>query len=138
MCEQPLSWSVPCCVQHSSKQCSLRNPTISDRDNPRSLLMIASLAIKPGLGSRRRHVLAFASIDRDGGGRIYAPRAQVLMAYGRNRWAEEEFFESIRGRFTMHDFDAAQLDDTFQTMDVRIFRLCKMPADFCRPVGTGG
>jgi hypothetical protein len=50
---------------------------------------------------------------------------------------EEEFFEAIRGRFTMHDPDAAQLDETFQTMDVRIFRLCKMPADSCRPVGTG-
>ena len=50
---------------------------------------------------------------------------QVLMSYGRNRWAEEEFFEAIRGRFTMHDLDAAQLDDTYQTMDVRALFVCQ-------------
>lgn len=57
--------------------------------------------------------------------------------YGRNRWAEEEFFEALKGKgFTMQDIEGAQQDETFQTLDVRLFRLRKLPAGFCKAAGV--
>jgi hypothetical protein len=36
----------------------------------------------------------------------------------------------------MQDIEGAQQDETFQTLDVRLFRLRKLPAGFCKAAGV--
>jgi hypothetical protein len=54
--------------------------------------------------------------------------APLECRYGRNRFAEEIFFDCITGKFTMVDVDDSDLDPNYCAMDVRLFHMQQVGA----------
>jgi hypothetical protein len=50
----------------------------------------------------------------------------ILVAHGRNRFAQPSFLEACKGRFAVQTVPAEELDEVFQCSDVDVFRLCKL------------
>ena len=55
---------------------------------------------------------------------------QVLMAYGRNRWAEEAFLKKARRVFSIEEVGSAELDPLYQCEDVTVLRMAPLHASF--------
>lgn len=50
---------------------------------------------------------------------------EILMAYGRNRFAEASFLKMAARKFKIEDVAAEELDTKFQCLDVRVLRIRK-------------
>ena len=62
---------------------------------------------------------ALARPAAGGGGR----RAVVLLAYGRNRWAEADFLQRAGCAFCIEELPGTELDELYQCEDVTVLRL---------------
>ncbi|KAK3266488.1 hypothetical protein CYMTET_24888, partial [Cymbomonas tetramitiformis] len=51
---------------------------------------------------------------------------RIYLAYGRNRFAEELFFEGIEGIFFMKDIPESDFDEIYSAQDVRMVLLTKL------------
>jgi Lysine methyltransferase len=58
-----------------------------------------------------------------------------FIAHGRNRQAEQAFFEAVDGQFIVADVDVSELDDDYQADDIRVMRLKKCYPHFFRCTG---
>lgn len=50
-------------------------------------------------------------------------RTQILLAYGRNRWAETEFLDAIRPAFVVAEVEREKLDNIYSCDDVKVLSL---------------
>mmetsp|Transcript_25216 Transcript_25216/g.54876 ORF Transcript_25216/g.54876 Transcript_25216/m.54876 type:complete len:296 (-) Transcript_25216:193-1080(-) len=62
---------------------------------------------------------------------LSGPKTRILFAYGRNRFAEEEFLEAIAGVFSMQDLEESELDDIHRAEDVRVCLLQRLASSAC-------
>ena len=50
----------------------------------------------------------------------------ILVAHGRNRFAESAFLDACKGRFVVQTVPGNELDEVYQCSDVDVYKLCKV------------
>lgn len=55
--------------------------------------------------------------------RLSDKRTRILVAYGRNRWAEEEFLKAIQPFFILTEVEKGDLDSIYTCDDVKVLNL---------------